>query len=376
VLPEAELEPTPPVEAAPVEPDPEPEPTPAEPKAPPAEAEWIEPVFDAEADIGPEAPEETQPVFDTEPAAEPEQTEEPEPTAPKFDLTEFDAATAESDGPTLDLEELIAAEQNADQTSASPERPATPPHRAKVVRAAPRLKEPLDGDTADEPGPGARGFDVAALILGVLTAACSPLGYLALVPAGLAAAFALVGLVQAKRSARPKGKALGGLALACVGGALSVLTALDMISLLPTLHDQRQAASQKAATAHLQQVSQAFAEYMLSRGGKIAPDLTTLIDKGLLSPERLKYPGLESGRDSDYFYLAPTKDDPIETIVLCEFIDCGRSDQRLFLLLNGVVSRASETEFQALAETSPQNQAFFEALREAEASIVVGDQAD
>ena len=369
---------------------PEPEPTPSEPEAKPTPVEPAPPQPTSPQEQPPPTPpaeaETPLPVFGVEPVAEPEApppTVEPEltPEAPGPGLSgpEIEAPAAEA--PTLDLEELIAAEQSADideaLSTAPPERPARPtkpPRQARVVRAAPRLKESPDDAEADDTsssGPGPRGFDVAALILGIVAVACSPLGYLSLGPAALTVVFAILGLAQAKRT-RSKRKALAGLALGCAGGVLSVLTALNMVALLPTLQDHRDTAARELSAAQLQRIGDALAEHVLTRGNQISPDLQTLVDEGLLDAERLRYPGLGSGRASDYFYLAPAKDAPLDAIVICEFIDCGRSDERLFLRFNGEVGRATETKFQKLAG-APQNQAFFEALRRAEAQLAGAD---
>jgi hypothetical protein len=79
----------------------------------------------------------------------------------------------------------------------------------------------------------------------------------------------------------------------------------------------------------------------------------------------LQCPAADHHRQSDYFYFAPGKNAPDETMVVCDFKDNHKGEMRNVLYVDGRASRMLEPEFQqALAQ--PENAAFAEALKKAQ----------
>jgi predicted Zn finger-like uncharacterized protein len=257
---------------------------------------------------------------------------------------------------TVEVPGRQAATQVAEPAAAQA---APPPVQAVPAAAAPSAAAAAVAPSAGNP------LAVAGLVLGILAIPGAILGPLDVVIAILALIFGMLGLRKAKKARTSKGMAVTGIALGAVG---LVLAAIASAGFIAALGFARGEARRATSMANLNMIGKVVMLYQAENAYTAPPDLDTLVRDTLIQRKRLTYPGLNSGRDSDYFYLPPQSDYPGEAIIVCEFKDCTNGKQHAYLQLDGAVRSVSEEEFQQLRGLCKENEAFFRALQAAEGS--------
>ncbi len=201
----------------------------------------------------------------------------------------------------------------------------------------------------------AAGLAITALVLGV----CGIIPCLGL-PLGLAGL--VLGIVALAKKTTSVGLAIGGI----VAGAVTIVLGLALILaiMIPSFSQVQGSAKRAACTLNLHGLGIAIVEYSAATDGTYPPDLRALPAQEL--PEMLKLPTADSGRQCDYFYLAPTVSEPDgDVIIVCDFRDNHRGKGRNVLQADGRVTWMKKAKFQAELAL-PVNAEFAAALRAAE----------
>jgi len=152
--------------------------------------------------------------------------------------------------------------------------------------------------------------------------------------------------------------------------ALIVPIALATSILLPSLSRARMLARRASSQANLKLIGSACRLYGVEHQDadgveQFPPTLQPLIDRDIITEKTLLYPGLESGRASDYFYYPQGHHQkPGGALLACEYGDCNKEGRNV-LQINGAVIWMEEPEFQA-SLARPENVEFAIALRKAE----------
>ena len=199
------------------------------------------------------------------------------------------------------------------------------------------------------------GLAIAALVLGI----CGIIPCLGL-PLGLAGL--ILGIVAMAKKTTLVGLAVGGI----VAGAVTIVLgqALIVAIMVPSLSHARGLAGRAMCAQNLHSLSIEIAMYSSANEDTYPPDLRALPHQEL--GEILKCPVADSGREIDYFYLAPTVSEPDDDLIIaCDFRDNHRGKGRNVLQADGRVTWMKKAKFQAELAL-PVNAEFAAALRAAE----------
>lgn len=179
-------------------------------------------------------------------------------------------------------------------------------------------------------------------------------------PLGLAGL--ILGIVALAKRTTSAGLAIGGI----VAGAVTMVLgqALIVAIMIPSFSQVQGSAKRAVCASHLHGLGLEIALYLVDTDDTYPPDLRALPDQEL--GEILKCPVADSGREIDYFYLAPTASEPDgDVIIICDFRDNHRGKGRNVLQVDGDVTWTKEAKFQAELAL-PINAEFAAALRAAE----------
>ncbi len=199
------------------------------------------------------------------------------------------------------------------------------------------------------------GLAIAALVLGV----CGIIPCLGVL---LGLAGMTLGIVALAKKTTSVGLAVGGIA----AGAVTIVLgqALIVAIMVPSLSHARALTKRAICAQNLHSLGIEIAMYSSANEDTYPPDLRALPDQEL--PKILKCPTADSGRQCDYFYLAPTVSKPDgDMIIACDFRDNHRGKGRNVLQVDGDVTWMKEAKFQA-EMSRPVNAEFAAALRAAE----------
>jgi len=247
-------------------------------------------------------------------------------------------------------------------------KPGTCPSCQQVIQVpgtaqsanAPAPPVPAAQAAAATPG---NGLSIASLVLGIVAIATMCFAPVSILLGLLAVIFGIIGIVVRRNAQASAALPVAGLVLGGVGMLLPIVLVGAVV--IPGLSGAQKKAREVASLANLRTIGNAMAMYEQEHD-RFPADLQAMIDERSIDERTLKYPRLKSGRFSDYFYLAPGPDAPAESLVACEYADCGSDKTRGFLRADGSVERLPEADFLALEREGDHNRAFFRALRRAE----------
>lgn len=206
---------------------------------------------------------------------------------------------------------------------------------------------------------GGAGMAVAALVLGI----CGIIPVLGML---LGLAGLILGIVVLAMKKKGTGMAIGGIVASVVCSTIGQVVLMSLL-ILPALYHARGLAKRAVSMANLNGIGKAIAMYENDPDNAApAPSFEELVDSGLIGRESLTYPGANTGRKYDYFYLPDTAGDyDPKRIVACELKGDYTEDGRNVLYADGAVKWLATPDFEA-ALADPVNAEFAAALKQAE----------